>query len=318
MDSKKYSIIVPVYNAERTLRRCVDGILAQSYPWFELILVDDGSMDCSGAICDSYAALDSRVHVIHQDNAGVSAARNAGLMCATGDYVAFVDSDDRIAESYLSEFNESDADLIIGGITMYGSSGCSFSGSECALLDTADGIVGFINRCSIATYVRGPWGKAFRRAVIESHAIRFMPNLHWGEDFLFLVQFCRYANSVQLNSTYNYIYDVPTAKGKFKLSTEEYAHGVMTTEVNLRMLSGSDAGIKNAIEVNRKLFFMTWHSALLVSDKDRVRRSCREYLKRRLWRLLPDYGMMYKMKRIVEIAIFWRIYGARIKAGVYM
>lgn len=92
----KISIIVPVYNAERYLRACVDSILRQSYTDLEVILVDDGSKDTSPLICDEYAAQDQRVRVIHQKNAGVAAARNAGLDAASGAYIAFVDSDDYI------------------------------------------------------------------------------------------------------------------------------------------------------------------------------------------------------------------------------
>ena len=90
------SVIVPVYKVEPYLRRCVDSILAQTYTDFELILVDDGSPDNCGAICDEYAEKDSRVRVIHQENRGVSAARNLGVREALGKYIAFVDSDDAI------------------------------------------------------------------------------------------------------------------------------------------------------------------------------------------------------------------------------
>ena len=96
------SVIVPVYNVEPYLRKCVDSILAQSYSNLEVILVDDGSPDGCGAICDEYAAKDARVRVIHKPNGGVSDARNAGLDIMTGEYVAFVDSDDWIDEQHLS------------------------------------------------------------------------------------------------------------------------------------------------------------------------------------------------------------------------
>ncbi|HFU5892253.1 TPA: glycosyltransferase family 2 protein, partial [Enterococcus faecium] len=88
------SIIVPIYNVEQYLRKCVDSILAQTFTDFEVILVDDGSPDNSGAICDEYAKLDSRVRVIHKENGGLSDARNAGIEIAKGKYLGFVDSDD--------------------------------------------------------------------------------------------------------------------------------------------------------------------------------------------------------------------------------
>ena len=92
----KISVIVPVYNAECFLERCVDSILQQTFSDFELILVDDGSSDGSGALCDSFASRDGRIAVIHQKNGGVSAARNAGITAATGEFIAFVDSDDAV------------------------------------------------------------------------------------------------------------------------------------------------------------------------------------------------------------------------------
>lgn len=97
------SVIVPVYKVETYLPACVDSILSQTFSDFELILVDDGSPDACGAMCDGYAREDSRIRVIHQKNGGLSAARNAGLDIAKGEYVTFVDSDDVIMRDYLRE-----------------------------------------------------------------------------------------------------------------------------------------------------------------------------------------------------------------------
>ena len=121
------SVIVPVYKVEPYLRRCVDSILAQTFTDFELILVDDGSPDNCGAICDEYAQKDSRVHVIHQENGGLSAARNAGLnYCLTqkrSQYLSFIDSDDCISPLYLERLHsalvESHADISVCGLTSF-------------------------------------------------------------------------------------------------------------------------------------------------------------------------------------------------------
>lgn len=114
--TKLISVIVPVYNVESYLRECVESVLGQSYPHFELLLVDDGSTDRSGEICDEYAAKDERVKVIHQKNGGASAARNTGLDAATGEYLFFLDSDDRILpqtfEKMTATLEESAADFV--------------------------------------------------------------------------------------------------------------------------------------------------------------------------------------------------------------
>lgn len=112
----KISVIVPVYNTEQYLPRCIDSILAQTFTDFELLLIDDGSKDSSGKICDESAAKDSRIRVFHKENGGVSSARNMGLNNAQGEWITFVDSDDYLIEH--SGFNllartDIEADLIV-------------------------------------------------------------------------------------------------------------------------------------------------------------------------------------------------------------
>ncbi len=111
----KYSIIVPVYNAETTLERCVKSILQQEFGDFELLLIDDGSTDKSGEICNQFATKDCRVKVAHQNNKGVSGARNLGLELAQGKRILFIDSDDYVENDYISTFEKMDKDLLITG-----------------------------------------------------------------------------------------------------------------------------------------------------------------------------------------------------------
>lgn len=100
---KKVSIIIPIYNVERYLRQCLDSITKQSYKNLEIILINDGSTDLSGEICEEYAQKDKRIHIIHQKNAGAANAKNAGLDYATGEYIAFVDSDDFVDLDWINE-----------------------------------------------------------------------------------------------------------------------------------------------------------------------------------------------------------------------
>lgn len=119
MDNPTISVIVPVYNVEPYLRRCVDSILAQTFSDLEILLVDDGSTDGSPAICDEYTGKDSRVKAFHKPNGGLSSARNLGLDAAAGQYIAFVDSDDYIDrtmyEQLLLALRQAGADISIGG-----------------------------------------------------------------------------------------------------------------------------------------------------------------------------------------------------------
>ena len=132
MKSPIISVIVPVYNVEPYLTRCLDSILVQTFSDFELLLVDDGSSDCCGAICDTYAQKDSRVRVYHQTNAGVSHARNTGLDHARGQYVVFVDSDDYVLPGYLHSLYEDVCGHSGVGLIIQGGTWCQFAGRTIA------------------------------------------------------------------------------------------------------------------------------------------------------------------------------------------
>lgn len=118
-----YSIIIPVYNAEPYLERSVNSVINQTFPDWELILVDDGSKDGSGQICDCFVQMDSRVQVIHQKNAGAGAARNAGIAQAKGDYVVYVDADDTVERNYLELLSKHDEDLVFIDVDMVDAKG---------------------------------------------------------------------------------------------------------------------------------------------------------------------------------------------------
>ena len=121
MDKIEVSVIVPVYNASKYLEACIESILNQNNKSFELLLIDDGSTDSSGEICDCFAIKDDRIKVIHKSNGGVSSARNIGLEMAKGKWLAFVDSDDTVDKEYLTISDESkDSDIIEKGYKVIG------------------------------------------------------------------------------------------------------------------------------------------------------------------------------------------------------
>lgn len=195
------SIIVPVYNVEKYLPKCIDSILAQTFTDFELILIDDGSPDECGEICDEYAIKDSRIKVIHQKNQGVSSARNAGLDIATGTYLGFVDSDDWIEpemyEVMIKTVKEKNSDVVICGFN-YVNPDDTFVRSD--LINE-----GAYNKDKLLTALFGkpnPLGggcvnKIFLREKVDQS--RFRQNLSMAEDWVYLFEsfkFCKQAYKI--------------------------------------------------------------------------------------------------------------------------
>lgn len=214
MDDIVLSVIVPVYNAERYLSECLDSLTGQSCPAMEIVVVDDGSTDNSGAICDGFGARDSRVRVFHRENGGVSRARNFGLDNARGELVVFVDADDSVSPDY--------ADMITGtmpgqDMVCFQSEWVSLSGGRtCHMLPVMDsGADGGVDDAIMA--VKGcnddganllgfPWNKAFRRDIIERNGIRFNPLLRYKEDEVFVLEYLKHVSSIKIipQILYNY------------------------------------------------------------------------------------------------------------------
>ena len=209
----EYSIIVPVYKAERLLRGCVDSVLNQEFADFELILVDDGSPDDSGKICDEYAEKDARVKVIHKENGGVSSARNVGIEASCGKYIIFLDSDDFVDKKYFDVIREavtSGAELVSFGMFGYlhkenGETeitesdmniDMSFDGEDVAEWES------FI----VSSFFAAPWNKVFLSSVINDNRIRFKEGAVCFEDYMFCLEYARYAKSVKSVSTPIYYY----------------------------------------------------------------------------------------------------------------
>lgn len=179
----KISIIVPVYNAEQYLRRCIDSILNQSFTDFELILIDDGSKDKSSDICDEYAAKDSRVRIFHKENGGVSSARNVGLDDSCGEWVAFVDADDEIEDGYLNirkSFENSDV-IQKPYIIVNNNNETKINIQNSRLLKNKDSIF----RYYVQKRNNALWDKLIKRSVIGND--RFNTIVTIGEDFLFFL-----------------------------------------------------------------------------------------------------------------------------------
>ena len=211
MNTPKISVIVPVYNVEKYLPRCIESILSQTFSDFELLLIDDGSTDTSGNICDAYAKTDSRIKVYHTENRGVSAARNLGIQEASADWICFVDSDDWVEEDYLKAFfyektikdrsivcqricvktsNVTKKDLILFS---YDDIKRTISSSENLILCSE-----FLEK---DVYV---FAKLFRKDVLITHHVFFPENISICEDVVFLHSYLLYIEDVFLCSSAHY------------------------------------------------------------------------------------------------------------------
>lgn len=184
------SVIVPVYNAQRYLAACIASVLSQSYPTVELLLIDDGSTDGSGAICDAYCASDSRVRVIHTENRGVCCARNTGIEAATGEYLAFLDADDALLDDALMTMyrllSEHACDIAACTKLSFNPDGTHRMVDFPAafeLWSARQGLEASL-RDHPATY--SVWGKLYRRAAIGD--VRFVPGRNIHEDSFFIFQ----------------------------------------------------------------------------------------------------------------------------------
>lgn len=257
MTEPRISVIIPVYNVETYLRRCVDSVIGQDYTDLEIILVDDGSSDSSGAICDEYARKDGRIKVIHQENMGLYGARNTGMGAAVGEYISFIDSDDWIEEgtySYMMKIVDAwHPDMIrfgfkkiMNGRTIadkrlpYQEGLYEGEAVRTLQLDTIsnEGILDYkktriLSACSVL----------YRRELIVKQGICFMSEREiLNEDYLFVLQASQAATSIYVSDKTFYCYD--TREGSITMS---YRH--------------------NMISRKKKLFHMYCHS-LDMNDRD--------------------------------------------------
>ena len=204
------SVIVPVYNAEKFIDRCIKSILNQNYNDFEIILVDDGSPDKCPKICDEWAEKDERIKVIHKINGGVSSARNAGLKVAKGEFVTFVDSDDTLYDCALLNMNnlmDSETDFVICShndvkienvlVKPYIENVKTYTANEIK----TDKFIEFDET------VWWPWGKLFRMSIIKKNNLEFDTNISFGEDHIFNLLYAKHIDKNVVISdivAYNY------------------------------------------------------------------------------------------------------------------
>ena len=266
------SIIVPVYNVEDKICRCLDSVIAQTFLNYELILVDDGSPDKSGEICDSYAEKHKRIKVIHKQNGGLSDARNAGLKIANGNYIMFLDSDDYITPDCLSTLHKNNADLVIG--TIYWA---YENGNTISQVQRADGIIRKGEYKNILPDLLGErrlnyvHAKLYSRKIIVQNGICFEDDmLTSAEDTVFNFTFLKYCNSIYISGhPVHYYMQCSTGlarrfyKDRYQRS-KRLNHYIVET---CKFLSIYNEQMKLQID-NRKVFSAIWCIDGIIAQKN--------------------------------------------------
>lgn len=249
MNSPTISVIVPVYNVEKYLPRCIDSILAQTFTDFELLLIDDGSKDTSGSICDEYAKKDTRIRVFHKDNGGVSSARNVGLDNAKGKWITFIDSDDWIGSSWLLAYlNNKDEDIIIQGYTYSTQSDKTHIhvGNGNYIDRNIDKKLYELETCPMSP-IRIPWNKMYKLSIIKDNYIRFDQSVSLGEDYIFNINYMAFCRTLKSIDEFDYYYmDSPTGLNRKKYSYKNIL------EWNFKIIQAA----RNYSEKRREYLFM--------------------------------------------------------------
>lgn len=227
----KISIIVPVYNGEKYLARCLDSLINQTYKMIEILIIDDGSTDSSGKISDHYAETHNNIKVFHTKNNGVSIARNLGIKEAIGDYITFVDSDDWVDNEYYQKMAMHDADIIVSGL--------QFDLNSKEYIRFTNKIGEYNNITAIEMFLTGDLdvhvvNKLFKKTIVEN--VLFEPEIHVSEDRLFLCKTLINASRVRvINDGYYHYYQNNKSVMHEKLSEKDFENIKVALEISSKL-----------------------------------------------------------------------------------
>lgn len=311
LDNKQpcISVIVAVFNVECFLNECINSIIQQTFQDLEIILVDDGSTDTSGQICEKFAEIDNRIVVIHQSNAGVSAARNAGLGAAKGKYVAFVDADDVLPkEAYQNLLADKQEDtLIMGAIQLMAEDGAlqnslAFGEKETSQEDFLKDL--FLEKKF--PYLGYPVDKLYLRELIEKYKLRFAEDVKLNEDRLFVLEYVLHCKKIVFAESVVYYYR-QRATGVIR----ETRRNATVTDSEMTVLNSFERMKQVCQSYSDELYFIcsrkAFESALdllnRVSRKDtEKRKKLTRFLRENSFICLknPRYKMIDKLKVIVH------------------
>ncbi|SCZ79709.1 glycosyltransferase family 2 protein [Pseudobutyrivibrio xylanivorans] len=255
--SKKISIIIPAYNAQKYIARCLDSIISQIDRQIEVIVINDGSQDDTRVICERYHDNYDFINVVSKENGGVSSARNAGIKMATGDYILFLDADDYLAEGTIKwALDKSEQDVLVCGSFNYIKTRGRI---EPCYMDekTYD-----VEKDSVDLFIykipNAPWGKLYNKNIIVEHDIKFPEGIPYAEDTIFMLEYLKYIRFVRTTNEiiYNYNFtDSGSAMWKYYPDFYKYMKVVMEKKRQLSECKG--------LEYNESLDRETYYNRCL-------------------------------------------------------
>lgn len=299
----KVSVIVPVYNVEKYVRQCIESILAQTFTDWELLLVDDGTQDNSGYICDEYAQQDSRIRVFHKKNGGVSSARNLGLENAKGKWITFVDSDDFIGSRYLEQLNAST--IVSPKIDFV----------HCGLQNYVNGEVSInqryeINESSDCATVFNKFrglivAKWFKRDIIIKNKIRFDERMKIAEDYVFTVDYIRCIDRYAFSDCIDYFYRIhqqSATRTERTISDYDVAlyefhrlYDVVETYIRVKNISEKDSKYRRSLLARTAIIVMLILFKSNISNKDIERHIYEDFTQEHRALLTRPCGVTYNV-----------------------
>jgi glycosyltransferase involved in cell wall biosynthesis len=273
------SVIIPIYNAQDYLGRCINSVLSQTYRDIEVLLVDDGSTDKSGDMCDTFQMLDARVKVFHIQNGGPSAARNYALDKVKGQWVMFVDADDWLYHDALEHLSHrwDNSDMVVGDFTISGRPARFLCNDDYHMIsgDLVAYLTAYLKRPSGYSMFVYVWGRLFKTAIIRNYNLYFNEQLRIFEDSLFLMDYLKHCSSVQYVRKYVYNFYVnqhPSSERniyadplRFKTATSAVCYYLISRGVNTIPLAGQ-ANVSFAIRQMVRYFDLD-----MEADKERVK-----------------------------------------------
>lgn len=253
MEDKLISVIVPVYNVEKYLKKCISSIISQTYKNIEIILINDGSTDKSGIICDYFTKKDERVRVKHIENLGVSNARNIGIEISNGELICFVDSDDflpkdSLAILYLNMINEQ-SDLSCGKWRKITGKGSFSNDYETKSINTssAEKLIEFLN----IEEVNGPVAKLFKRDIIQRNNIQYKHGITVGEDAIFNFEYIKCCERVSFVNDVVYNYNKLNSNSATHTFCENFADFCLVSALAQSDVILSDKLTESSIEIQK-------------------------------------------------------------------